>query len=153
MVQRVEVRPAGPDDAAVLAVIDELVSPAPWSVTQYGAACDPRADSTECALVLTDVGQVLGFVVFSRVLDEASIHNIAVHPCHQGKGFGRALLESALAQVRGEGANSCYLEVRASNLAARAMYEKLSFQVSGVRRNYYSSAEGREDAVLMSKQL
>jgi ribosomal-protein-alanine N-acetyltransferase len=62
-------------------------------------------------------------------------------------------LGAALRQSRGEGATHCYLEVRASNGAARGLYEKLGFLVDGVRKNYYTTPAGREDALLMSLPL
>ena len=67
--------------------------------------------------------------------------------------MGRLLLGAALHQSLGEGATRCYLEVRASNVAARGLYEKLGFQLDGLRKNYYTTAAGREDALLMSLSL
>lgn len=147
-------RPASPGDAPALAALDSLVNPGPWSESQFSEACAPRAEAgTERALVICTDARVLGFVVYSRVLDEACIHNIAVHPSLQGCGMGRSLLGAALRQSRCEGATRCYLEVRASNVAARGLYEKLGFLVDGVRKNYYATPAGREDALLMSLPL
>ena len=144
---------AQPGDAAALALLDKLVNPSPWTENQFADACAAMADGAHSALVVRDDETLLGFVVYSRVLDEASIHNIAVHPTAQGGGLGQALLSTALAEAGRGGARSCYLEVRASNAAARRLYDKLGFQLDGVRRNYYSTAVGREDALLMSLQL
>ena len=147
------VRQAAPADAAGLAILDSLVNPSPWSATQFAAACNGSPESAEHALVVEGEGQLLGFVIFSRVLDEACIHNIAVLPSRQGAGLGALLLESALARAAAAGATRCYLEVRASNLAARGLYQKFAFVPDGVRRGYYPAAAGREDALLMSRQL
>ncbi|MNR57792.1 ribosomal-protein-alanine N-acetyltransferase [compost metagenome] len=46
-----------------------------------------------------------------------------------------------------------WLEVRASNRAAIALYEDLGFNEVTVRRNYYPSANGREDAIVMALPL
>ena len=149
-----QIRPAAAGDGLALAALDKLVNPSPWSEGQFGEACAPRAEAgTERALVIFADSQALGFVVYSRVLDEACIHNIAVHPARQGCGMGRALLLAALRRAAGEGAVRCYLEVRASNLAARGLYEKLGFGLDGLRKNYYTTAAEREDAVLMSLPL
>lgn len=144
---------AQPGDAAALALLDKLVNPSPWSENQFAGACAETPDGAHSALVVRDDERLLGFVVYSHVLDEASIHNIAVHPSARGRGLGQALLATALAEAARGGALRCYLEVRASNSAARRLYEKLGFQLDGVRRNYYSTAVGREDALLMSLRL
>lgn len=147
-------RPAAPGDAPALAALDRLVNPSPWSESQFSDVCATQAGAgTERALVILADTQALGFVVFSRVLDEACIHNIAVHPSRQGGGMGRLLLGAALQQSLGEGATRCYLEVRASNGAARGLYEKFGFQLDGLRKKYYTTAAGREDALLMSLSL
>ncbi len=142
-----------PGDAAALALLDTLVNPSPWSENQFAGACAAQPDGAERTLVVRANGQLLGFVVYSRVLDEACIHNIAVQPSSQGRGLGRSLLAAALVEAGSGGALRCYLEVRASNMAARGLYEKLGFQLDGLRRNYYSTAVGREDALLMSLPL
>lgn len=147
------VQQAGPGDAAALALLDKLVNPSPWTESQFAGACAAKPDSGQSALVVRDDEQLLGFVVYSRVLDEASVHNIAVHPSAQGRGLGQALLAAALVEAGRGGALRCHLEVRASNAAARSLYEKLGFRLDGIRRNYYSTAVGREDALLMSLQL
>ncbi len=146
-------RRADPEDALALAVLDGLVNPSPWTVAQFEDACANEVDSTEYTLLVEEAGLVLGFVVYSRVLDEACIHNIAVHPGQQRRGHGRALLSSALGELRRQGATRCYLEVRASNAAACALYQAFSFQRDGLRKDYYAAPEGREDAVLMSRAL
>ncbi|RRA28422.1 ribosomal-protein-alanine N-acetyltransferase, partial [Cronobacter sakazakii] len=45
------------------------------------------------------------------------------------------------------------LEVRASNHAARALYESLGFNEATIRRNYYPTSDGREDAIIMALPL
>ena len=54
---------------------------------------------------------------------------------------------------RDRGAVCCFLEVRESNLAAHGLYRALGFRTDGARANYYLTATGREDAVLMSRRL
>lgn len=146
------VRCAGPEDLEALAELDSLVNPSPWTPTQFRDAC-AGGGSPEVALVLEDAGQVAGFVVYSRVLDEGSIHNVAVHPRLQRQGRGAILLSAALERLRAEGARRCQLELRASNAAARALYQAFGFVPDGERRNYYPRAGGREDALLMSRPL
>ena len=78
---------------------------------------------------------------------------IAVDPVHQGKGFGKALLAQVLAAARARAVRLMRLEVRIGNERALKMYEKAGFKRVGLRRGYYPTATGREDAVLMDADL
>ena len=147
------IRSACPADAAWLAAIDAQVSFNPWTERQFDVVCSATGGTRETALVVDDDGCLQGFVVFSRVLDEGSIHNLAVDPAHQRMGLGRLLLVSAVAQMERSGASRCLLEVRQSNKAARRLYQGNGFALDGVRKNYYPTAGGREDALLMSLDL
>ncbi len=98
-------------------------------------------------------GTLQGFALFSVVLDEATVLNIAVHPDLRRQGLGRHLLQVAMGCMREAGAQRCLLEVRESNSSARRLYENTGFQADGVRRNYYPDGPGREDAVLLSRRL
>ena len=71
---------------------------------------------------------------------------LAVRPERRRRGLGQALVEAALADPASAGARRVYLEVRPSNLAARALYGSLGFTETGVRPRYY----GDEDALLMT---
>ena len=148
-----KVRAAQPGDAGLLAEIDGLVNVSPWSPRQFEAACDGAMEAAESVLVLEHGDRVCGFIIFSSVLDEVCIHNLAVHPERQSEGIGRGLVVAALELVKQQGAGRCLLEVRESNSAARRLYEALSFQLDGIRKNYYPTPTGREDALLMSRQL
>jgi ribosomal-protein-alanine N-acetyltransferase len=70
-----------------------------------------------------------------------------VRPQFRGRGIGTALLHHVLAEARQLGARRATLEVRASNEAARRLYERLGFYVAAVRRNYYSHPV--EDALIL----
>jgi ribosomal-protein-alanine N-acetyltransferase len=93
---------------------------------------------------------IQGFVVLCQVLDESSIHNIVVHPAQRRRGLGKMLLEAGLEWARCNAAARCCLEVRASNTVALELYEQYGFKRDGMRKNYYATASGREDALLMS---
>lgn len=147
------IRPARPDDASALADIDTQVNINPWSAAQFSAACQGGVDTREWALVVEADNRLHGFIVMAQVLDEAAIYNIAVDPAQQRKGLAQSLLTAALAQVVKSGAMRCVLEVRQSNTAARKLYETNGFALDGLRKNYYPTANGREDALLMSKSL
>lgn len=96
-------------------------------------------------------GEICGYGGFSLAADEAEILTVAVAPPYRRRGIARALMERMLADAAAQGGAVMYLDVRASNEAARALYEALGFAETGVRRNYYTRP--REDAVLMKRAL
>lgn len=104
-------------------------------------------------LKLENAGQMAGFAITQLVLDEATLFNLAVHPNWQRRGFGRMLLTALIAQLEARGVVTLWLEVRASNRGAIALYEDLGFNEVTVRRNYYPAANGREDAIVMALPL
>ena len=95
-------------------------------------------------------GKMAAFAITQVVLDEATLFNIAVDPAYQRRGLGRELLEHLIETLETRGVLTLWLEVRASNHAAIALYESLGFNEATIRRNYYPTAEGREDAIIMA---
>jgi len=94
--------------------------------------------------------QVAGFAITQVVLDEATLFNIAIDPAFQRQGLGRKLLEDVIEKLEQREIVTLWLEVRASNSKAIALYESLGFNEVSVRRNYYPAAQGREDAIMMA---
>lgn len=80
--------------------------------------------------------------------DECHILNVCSRPSEQRKGYGKRLMMHLLLIGMMQGAKKACLEVRASNTAAMRMYERLSFDRVGERKDYYPAINGREDAVL-----
>lgn len=101
-------------------------------------------------LQLTVDGEMAAFAITQIVLDEATLFNIAVDPAYQRRGLGRELLEQVIDEVEKRGVVTLWLEVRASNAPAIALYESLGFNEATIRRNYYPTADGREDALIMA---
>lgn len=99
---------------------------------------------------LTQNGKMAAFAITQVVLDEATLFNIAVDPDYQRQGLGRALLEHLIDELEKRGVATLWLEVRASNAAAIALYESLGFNEATIRRNYYPTTDGREDAIIMA---
>jgi ribosomal-protein-alanine N-acetyltransferase len=90
-------------------------------------------------------GVPLGFLVTRRVAPgEYEVLNMAVAPEVRRQGYAKTLLMNVLALRPG----AWFLEVRASNLAAQALYTSLGFKPCGRRRNYYQAP--LEDAIEMS---
>ena len=94
--------------------------------------------------------QMAAFAITQVVLDEATLFNLAVDPAFQRQGLGRELLQHLISELEARGILTLWLEVRASNRPAIALYEQLDFNEVSVRRNYYPTAEGKEDAIIMA---
>ena len=91
-------------------------------------------------------------VLCGRIMaDEAEILKLSVAAEAQRKGVGFQLLDFAVNFCRVKGAKNCFLELRASNTAARNLYAKRGFVRVGSRKDYYD--EPVEDAILMQLAL
>ena len=101
-------------------------------------------------LICMDGDRLAGYLLSRDVLDEVHIMQIAVDPEYRRQGIAEQLSKNLLAAKQGR---TLMLEVRASNLPAQALYEKLGFIHSGIRKGYYvprKAGDPREDAVLMN---
>ena len=106
-----------------------------------------NSDVTRIYLLRSDAGAVVAFAVCWVVFDELHINTLAVAPDERRKGVATLLLEHVLAEGSKEGARKATLEVRASNAAALALYERLGFRVTATRPRYYTNPD--EDALIL----
>jgi [ribosomal protein S18]-alanine N-acetyltransferase len=90
---------------------------------------------------------ILAYGGFWLLMDEAHIATIASHPDWRGCGLGQWLMLALIDAAIARGAASSTLEVRAGNLPARRLYEKLGYEVTGLRKNYYRDGE---DGLIMT---
>jgi [ribosomal protein S18]-alanine N-acetyltransferase len=134
------------DDVPAVHEIDSLSFSLPWPERSF------RFELTENPVsrgwVAEVDGRIAAMLILWFIVDEAHIATIAVHPEFRRQGIGEQILIRALQAVRGEGAQRAFLEVRAGNAAAQAMYLKYGFEVVGVRPHYYR--DNSEDALLMN---
>ena len=105
------------------------------------------------ACLLQEGSALAGYAVMSMGAGEAHVLNICVHPDWRGRGLGRALMHSLEEVARQHQVELMLLEVRASNDVAIRLYHSMGFNELGQRNNYYPHAHGREDAVVMARQL
>lgn len=98
-------------------------------------------------------GRLVAFAIAMRGVDEAHLLAIGVVPERQRRGVGAALLDFLCANARADGIARMLLEVRPSNAGALAFYRRRGFAEIGRRRGYYPAIEGREDAIVMAKEL
>ena len=120
--------------------------PTPWSEESW------RQELTGpfgLYLVLEEGDNLSGHIGLKLISGEAHVVTLAVRPERRRRGFARALIEGALGDPVSAGARYLHLEVRPSNVAARALYRSLGFDETGIRPRYY----GDEDALLMTLDL
>ncbi|KAB0540783.1 ribosomal protein S18-alanine N-acetyltransferase [Pseudochrobactrum algeriensis] len=97
--------------------------------------------------------QAAGFVLARLVAGEAEILTIAVSSAFQRRGIGRDLMEAVLRHLHHERAESLFLEVDESNVAAQALYRRLGFIQVGQRPAYYETGHGRSNALVLRRQF
>ncbi|ADU67904.1 ribosomal protein S18-alanine N-acetyltransferase [Pantoea sp. At-9b] len=138
-----------PEDQPQLLAIERRSHAFPWSEQTFASNQGERFLNFR----IEAEGRVVGFAITQVVLDEASLFNIAVDPDFQRRGYARQLLQHLIAELEQREVMTLWLEVRASNLAAIALYEQLEFHQVSRRPNYYPTASGREDAIIMALTL
>lgn len=122
----------------------------PWT---RGNFQDALAHGYQMQLLLGG-DRLLGYFVAMPGVDEVHLLNITVAPEFQRQGWARMLLDALVLWARSRRAEWLWLEVRMSNLRARAIYEAYGFRRVGERKRYYPAEDGtREDAIVMSLAL
>ncbi len=122
----------------------------------FSAPWDERSVESElhnelsCWLVALEGDIVAGYVGSQTVLGETDMMNIAVHPDYRRRGIAQALVGALIEKLKERGSHCLTLEVRASNVPAKALYEKLGFAQVGRRKNYYRAP--KEDADILRKE-
>ena len=129
--------------------IENAIYPYPWTRGNFSDSLDA---GYHC-WIIEDDGAVIGYCVVMIAAGEAHLLNLSIAPGWQRRGLGSALLRFVIDLARNHMAGKIYLEVRPSNLAARALYGRAGFAEIGWRRAYYPAAAGREDALVMGLDL
>lgn len=115
----------------------------PWTVTEFLTDLQQKHSH----YLLEEKAAPVAFLGFHQVLDEIEITNVATLPDYKRQGLAKSLFNRLFEYADKENVQQIFLEVRASNLAARRLYEKMHFQVIGERKNYYHSPV--ENALIM----
>lgn len=134
------------EDIPAVVQLDQISFSLPWPERSFRFELTDNIAS-RCWVAEVD-GRVIGMVVGWMLVDEIHIATIATHPDFRRQGIARKLLSHTLSYAVDEGAQSSFLEVRESNLAAQEMYRQFGYQVTGRRRRYYRDND--EDAILMN---
>jgi ribosomal-protein-alanine N-acetyltransferase len=140
----IEIRRLQLRDLTAIEEIERSAYPTPWSRSMF--AGELSKPSSICLGAFEDEA-LLGYLITSRYVDAWHVMNVAVAPGRQRKGIASALLSRLFEQTADDDRRGYTLEVRVSNAAAIALYERLGFESRGVRRGYYT--DNREDALIM----
>jgi ribosomal-protein-alanine N-acetyltransferase len=147
-------RRAQPPDLAALAALETACFTHPWTEAQIAEEMSvappggvfvlegpPRPEET---------AGVCAYCAVRLVLDELHVMNVAVAPRARRRGLARLLLVFALRRAARAGARAAFLELRAGNREALALYESLGFRLLSRRRAYYRQPV--EDALVLVRE-
>ncbi|MQY51238.1 ribosomal protein S18-alanine N-acetyltransferase [Rhodocyclus tenuis] len=146
---QIEILPMNEHDLDALMQIETDVYPFPWT---RGNFADSLRTGYSC-WVCRVAGELVGYAVIMFAVDDAHLLNITVARARHGKGYGARLLAQAITVARRAHARILLLEVRPSNARAIALYRSFGFRQIGVRRGYYPTENGREDALVLTRTL
>ncbi len=133
-----------PEDADAVEEVEKASFAVPWSRKSFW---EEAANERTYYLLALDDEIVVGYAGTWILDDEAQITNVAVAPEYRGQKVGAGLMENLIKEAKKRGATRMTLEVRPSNTAALALYEKFGFKDYGRRPHYY--LDNGEDAVIM----
>jgi len=137
------------DIEAVIEIQTQCREASQWSRREYELlAAASSVNSTAPCWVAENDGRVAGFLAARKLTDEMEIFNLAVIPALRRQGIARQLLRAAMKWAAAEKIAKIYLEVRASNAAAKAFYAWHGFRAAGMRPNYYR--DPADDAILLT---
>src|SRR5437763_5450718 len=138
--------------------IEELSGLSPWGWDAYHKELQSPKDGIMLIARVSGIDVrmnegkgIAGFIVARVVADEMHVNNVAVRTEFRRQGLAAQLLQTIMECGRLAGARMAFLEVRAGNKAAQALYNRCGFEAAGRRRRYYSNPV--EDALLMSVSL
>ena len=141
------------EDLDAVMAIERRAYEFPWTIgifrdclrAGYGAWLLERPDRGDPVLV--------GYGVLSVAAGEAHVLNLCTAPEARRSGHARRMLRELARQAQARGAQRLFLEVRPSNPHAVALYHDEGFNESGRRPRYYPARGGREDAIVMAREL
>ncbi len=133
------------EDLEAVLAIEIASAPHPWTA---GIFADELAQGgTRRYVVALDDSRVVGFCGLLLSLDEGHITNIAVDPTLRRRGYAHAMMLVTVRTAIARSLRALTLEVRVSNKAAIALYQRFGFSPGGVRPRYYP--DNGEDALIM----
>lgn len=144
-----DIRPMQEEDLQEVLEIERQSYPYPWTSTIFSDCLRAGYSCWVCGRN----GVIEGYGVISVAAGESHLLNLCVRPDSQQQGIGRKMLRHLIAIARRHDAEVLFLEVRLSNQFARSLYQDEGFNELGTRRDYYPTAGGREDALILARIL
>lgn len=139
------IRPMVMEDVPQIAALEAALFADPWNEKQLRDTIHFHPED----VYVYEVDGIVGYLLLMGAADEGELLRIGVDKDHRRQGIGLALMERMAQWAKEHGVATGYLEVRAHNEAAIALYERQGYVSLGVRKNYYKNPV--EDAIIMSK--
>lgn len=134
-------------DLGALLALEEACFSCPWTEEMlHSSFRSPRF----LGILAESEGEIVGYIGGETLFEVAETHVIAVRDAFRKQGIATELLTRFEKEALRRGATNAFLEVRVSNVAARALYEKFSYRQIALRKRYYPDGE---DAFVMSKNI
>ena len=122
------------DDISQVAEIERQIFSIPWSEKAFK---DSMESDNTIYIVAKEDNNVAGYAGMYLSFEEGNITNVAVNPSGRRKGIGEKIVRDILNRAYEKGVRDVFLEVRETNSAAIALYEKIGFKEEGIRKNFY----------------
>jgi len=146
---RLEFKPMREGDVDAVVAAERSIYEFPWTRGNFVDSLKAGHSMWVCR----EGGAMVAYAAMMIAVDEAHLLNLSVLPEHRRRGLGGDLLCHLMGIARVYGTTRMVLEVRAGNAAAIALYRRFLFSEIGRRRGYYAAVGGREDAVVMAREL
>ena len=129
----------------------------PWTLGNFSDSLNSGYMAQLLTAGTVPSASLIGYFVAMKGVDETHLLNLTVAPAYQRQGWARVMLDALAVWSRGQNAQWLWLEVRASNAHAKAVYQHCGFREVGLRKGYYPAGgtllNPREDAIVMSLKL
>lgn len=145
---RLRLRPMLKTDLPMVYQLERQCQAYPWPIWFFR-----RQLNTASCWVLVQDSRIIGFGIFRRARSWAHIMNMCVAPDFRLQGLGRRIMLHLLELARRQYATRAWLEVHITNEAAILLYQKLGFRKKMIRKRYYTTRRGRENALVMVRKL
>ena len=143
----IEILPMDHSHVPQIAELETLCFSDPWSEASIASEL---SNPLSCWLVAVEGEKLAGYIGSQTVMGETDMMNVAVNPDFRRQGVAQTLILALVEALKARGSHWLMLEVRDSNVPARALYEKLGFAEVGRRKKYYRNP--KEDALILRKE-
>ncbi len=143
------IREMSANDLPEVIAIEDQCHTTPWTSNSF----EYEIKNREAVLKVAEINErVIGYVCVRTILDMTHLLNLSVLPEFRRLGIGSMLMQGVLQTMRQLMPDrKITLEVRESNTAAKNLYRKFSFEVTGQRKGYFKKPD--EDALIMELKV